>query len=236
MTGERINVRRLEDISTAQKERIASDVLGQALAFDAMGRAYCVCPGQAFHTQKNGRRDTRVYLDGRAGGPVAPTIHCLHASCQAEVKAATQRLRSAIGREKFRQALEKARALGRVKRSGQSARRGTPAKKQTRESAPVLAGDPGQTLQAGGWGAGVGVRQKIVLPPPTQKNMEDPVKKLERLVQEHILAWKEDHGEAPDAICLGEDMGFPKLAEICGLKILRLPYMRGIAAAKLDDG
>ncbi len=48
---------------------------------------YCRCPGEAFHTSANGRKDCRVNVDG------APTIFCFHASCAAVVAEANRRLR-----------------------------------------------------------------------------------------------------------------------------------------------
>jgi len=57
------------------------------------------CPGASRHTTKDGARDCRIMLDG--GKP--PTIHCLHASCSAEVDAANFRLRSELGKEERRE-------------------------------------------------------------------------------------------------------------------------------------
>jgi len=51
---------------------------------------FCRCPGEAFHTSANGKKDCRVNVDG------VPTIFCFHASCAAAVAEANRRLRKEI--------------------------------------------------------------------------------------------------------------------------------------------
>lgn len=68
---------------------IAENILGSVdWAGATMG--YCGCPGRNLHSTGNGDRDCIVYLDR------VPTIHCMHASCAAEVEKANRTLRSAI--------------------------------------------------------------------------------------------------------------------------------------------
>lgn len=52
------------------------------------------CPGLARHTKSDARADCRIML----GGGKPPTIHCLHASCAAEIDAANFKLRSELGK------------------------------------------------------------------------------------------------------------------------------------------
>jgi hypothetical protein len=52
---------------------------------------FCRCPGEAFHTSANGKKDCRVNVDG------APTIFCFHASCATAVAEANRRLRRELG-------------------------------------------------------------------------------------------------------------------------------------------
>jgi hypothetical protein len=52
---------------------------------------FCRCPGEAFHTSHDGKKDCRVNVDG------APTIFCFHASCAPAVAEANRRLRRELG-------------------------------------------------------------------------------------------------------------------------------------------
>ena len=54
--------------------QIASQLLG-AIDWQTEVSGFCRCPGEAFHTSANGKKDCRVNVDG------APTIFCFHASC-----------------------------------------------------------------------------------------------------------------------------------------------------------
>lgn len=82
-----------------EMRRIADQVLG-GVDWKDDGRGYCTCPGQAQHTNPNGRRDCRVTLLP-GGRSEAPTVHCFHSGCQAEIEAANHRLRSEIGKAKW---------------------------------------------------------------------------------------------------------------------------------------
>ena len=63
---------------------MAEQILG-AIDWQTEVSGFCRCPGEAFHTSGNGKKDCRVNVDG------APTIFCFHASC-----APAARLRSDV--------------------------------------------------------------------------------------------------------------------------------------------
>ena len=69
--------------------RVAMSILG-AIDWQTEVRGFCRCPGEAFHTSANGKKDCRVNVDG------VPTIFCFHASCAAAVAEANRRLRKEI--------------------------------------------------------------------------------------------------------------------------------------------
>jgi hypothetical protein len=69
---------------------------------------FCRCPGEALHTQHNGKKDCRVSVDG------APTIYCFHSSCAPAVTEANRRLRQELGVRSWEIALPG----GKVLRSG----------------------------------------------------------------------------------------------------------------------
>lgn len=56
-------------------------------------RGYMPCPGRHLHTEKGGKRDCRITIDG------APTIFCFHQSCSALVEDANYKLRFALWKE-----------------------------------------------------------------------------------------------------------------------------------------
>src|SRR5512136_285003 len=86
---------------------VASQLLG-AIDWQTEVSGFCRCPGEAFHTSANGKKDCRVNLDG------APTIFCFHASCSAAVAEANRRLRRELGASPWELRLPG----GRVLRSG----------------------------------------------------------------------------------------------------------------------
>jgi hypothetical protein len=69
--------------------QVAVSLLG-AVDWQTEVSGFCRCPGEAFHTSGNGKKDCRVNVDG------APTIFCFHASCAAAVAEANRRLRRAL--------------------------------------------------------------------------------------------------------------------------------------------
>ena len=73
------------------RKSIAESLLGD-IEWTAPGQGFLRCPGIAFHTGQNGRRDCRILLLG------VPTISCFHTHCQDAVAEANRKLRSHIGR------------------------------------------------------------------------------------------------------------------------------------------
>jgi hypothetical protein len=69
---------------------IASRLLGP-IDWQTEVSGLCKCPGESLHTQRNGKKDCRVNVDG------APTVHCFHSSCAAAVAAANLALRRELG-------------------------------------------------------------------------------------------------------------------------------------------
>ncbi len=74
-------------VDLAARQRIAESLLGCAM--DADG--YALCPGRDKHTNRDGQRDFKVWLDG------APSGQCVHDSCAAEVESFNRELRRRIG-------------------------------------------------------------------------------------------------------------------------------------------
>ena len=70
--------------------QVAFQLLG-AIDWQTEVSGFCRCPGEAFHTSANGKKDCRVNVDG------APTIFCFHASCAPAVAEANRRLRRELG-------------------------------------------------------------------------------------------------------------------------------------------
>src|SRR5512137_2786321 len=86
--------------------QVASQLLG-AIDWQTEVSGFCRCPGEAFHTSANGKRDCRVNVDG------APTIFCFHASCAAAVAEATRRFCREMGASPWESRLLKGRLLPR---------------------------------------------------------------------------------------------------------------------------
>ncbi len=74
------------------RQAIAESVLGE-IDWREPDLGYCRCPGADLHSNRDGRRDCRVTLDG------APTVFCTHTSCLSAIEEANRRLRSEIGKE-----------------------------------------------------------------------------------------------------------------------------------------
>jgi hypothetical protein len=68
---------------------IAVSIVG-AVDWQTEVSGFCRCPGESLHTQRNGRKDCRINVDG------APTIYCFHASCARLVEEANRRLRREV--------------------------------------------------------------------------------------------------------------------------------------------
>lgn len=84
----------VRELPIGEQRVIAAEVLGQRLEWEPAGFAYCVCPGAGMHSQKSGRRDCRVYIDGVR----PPSMACVHKSCASAVADAATALRSALGK------------------------------------------------------------------------------------------------------------------------------------------
>ena len=87
--------------------QVATNIVG-AVDWQTEVSGFCRCPGEALHTQQNGKKDCRVSVDG------APTIYCFHSSCGPAVAEANRRLRQELGVRSWEIALPG----GRVLRSG----------------------------------------------------------------------------------------------------------------------
>lgn len=68
---------------------IAETVVG-SIEWKTATEGFCECPGRSRHTQKDGPKDCKVYLNE------VPTLWCLHGSCHEEVEQATKKLRQAV--------------------------------------------------------------------------------------------------------------------------------------------
>jgi hypothetical protein len=79
-----------DPFSMPDPRHVASQLLG-AIDWQTEVSGFCRCPGEAFHTSANGKRDCRVNVDG------APTIFCFHSSCSPAVAEANKRLRRGLG-------------------------------------------------------------------------------------------------------------------------------------------
>lgn len=69
---------------------VAISIVG-AVDWQTEVSGFCRCPGEALHTQHNGKKDCRISVDG------APTIHCFHSSCAPVVAEANRTFCRAIG-------------------------------------------------------------------------------------------------------------------------------------------
>jgi putative DNA primase/helicase len=79
----------------SQRERIATEKLGQ-LTWSAKKSGYfCQCPGESLHTTLTVGTHTILYLDG------SPTIKCQHNSCAKIVEAFNLQLRSLIAKAEY---------------------------------------------------------------------------------------------------------------------------------------
>jgi hypothetical protein len=82
-------------VDLSERQRIATGLLG-TIDWESDASGYVTCPGKGCHTNPDGKRDCRVYLDG------APTLHCVHNSCSGLLEAVNGELRSRIGRAEFK--------------------------------------------------------------------------------------------------------------------------------------
>lgn len=75
----------------SERQAIAEEVLGPVVWESAIV-GLCRCPGQGRHTNENGERDCKVWLDG------VPSIKCMHTSCAPIVEGVNHTLRSRIAK------------------------------------------------------------------------------------------------------------------------------------------
>jgi len=115
--------------------QIASRLLG-AIDWQSEVSGYCRCPGEAFHTSANGKKDCRVHVDG------APTIFCFHASCAGAVAEANRRLRRELNAFPWELKLPS----GQVLRSGDVLRKGGQVVRREEIRARGDARPPGEEL------------------------------------------------------------------------------------------
>ena len=92
--------------------QVAEKILG-AVDWQTEVSEFWRCPGEAMHTNANGKKDCRVNVDG------APTIFCFHASCAGAVAEANRRLRRELGASPWELRLPD----GQVLRSGEVLRK-----------------------------------------------------------------------------------------------------------------
>ncbi len=71
--------------------RLAAERLLGRIDWQTEVSGICGCPGEALHTNANGKKNWRVSING------APTILCFHASCIGAVTEANRRLRRELG-------------------------------------------------------------------------------------------------------------------------------------------
>lgn len=86
---------------------IAISVVG-SIEWDTETRGYCACPGSSLHTTRTKAKDCRIHIDG------APTLFCVHASCQPAVAATNKLLRQKLSARDWQIVLPS----GKILRSG----------------------------------------------------------------------------------------------------------------------
>lgn len=77
------------------RQRIASEVFNCVFDWESETRGYGTCPGLHLHTQRNGRKDFWVNLDG------SPNGSCVHTSCKSLVAGLNTALQSRIGKAEY---------------------------------------------------------------------------------------------------------------------------------------
>jgi hypothetical protein len=77
-------------LESLENRRAKAEALHPGLNWIDEVTAYCPCPGQEKHTTPAGDRDCRIKIDG------VPTLSCVHASCEDEIKSANKKLCDAL--------------------------------------------------------------------------------------------------------------------------------------------
>ena len=75
----------------ATPQQIAESIVGR-IDWQLPDMGFCNCPGVSKHTRLTGKRDCKVIVSG------APTIHCFHQSCAADIERVNFQLRSQLGK------------------------------------------------------------------------------------------------------------------------------------------
>lgn len=123
--------------------QVATSIVG-AVDWQTEVSGFCRCPGEALHTQHNGKKDCRVSVDG------APTIYCFHSSCAPAVAEANRRLRRELSATPWALTLPG----GAVLRSGDVLQRDGTVKTKAEivggAAAPPYHGSPGVSPHRGG--------------------------------------------------------------------------------------
>lgn len=85
-------------LTLAEARAIAESIVGRVEWHGAQGQ--CQCPGIALHTSANAHSDCKAVCEPipTGNGTLAPGVYCFHASCSAEVEAASNAVRSALGK------------------------------------------------------------------------------------------------------------------------------------------
>jgi hypothetical protein len=81
--------------SLSERQRIVEAVVGAVDWIDEL-HGFCDCPGKDRHTNANGAKDCKVFLDGATG------LHCVHNSCKGIVEAINHSIRSHVGKAQYR--------------------------------------------------------------------------------------------------------------------------------------
>ena len=77
-----------------KRREIAEELLGE-IDWQDDETGFCDCPGKEQHTNGDGPKDCKVMLDG------APTLYCVHQSCQEVIANVNKELRSKVGRAEY---------------------------------------------------------------------------------------------------------------------------------------
>ena len=93
--------------SLSERQRIVEAVVGTVDWTDEL-RGFCDCPGKDRHTNANGAKDCKVFLDD------ATSLHCVHNSCKGIVEGINHSIRSRIGKLEYKPNAREERAWRRL--------------------------------------------------------------------------------------------------------------------------
>lgn len=98
--GGKRTAKSFRNLGEMEQCRIVEQVLGETLKPASDGVYYLTCPGVAFHSNKSARRDCR-FTPGDGGSNVrtaAPSLNCVHQSCEAVIETMNRTIRSECGK------------------------------------------------------------------------------------------------------------------------------------------